>query len=137
MIEGPNINYRPNRGTFRHVKKNGDLIYLDIQSNFIDYKGKSAKAMIVSDVTERLKYVSVIEAQNEKLRKIAWIQSHIVRTPLARIIGLIPLIKDLKEHTAEREQMFEYLMTSANELDEIITDITDKTIMPDDEETSR
>ncbi len=93
--------------------------------------------MIVSDVTERLKYVSVIEAQNEKLRKIAWIQSHIVRTPLARIIGLIPLIKDLKEHTAEREQMFEYLMTSANELDEIITDITDKTIMPDDEETSR
>ncbi|MFX6036039.1 hypothetical protein ABTE74_21885, partial [Acinetobacter baumannii] len=34
----------------------------------------------------RSQYVNYIEAQNEKLRNIAWTQSHIVRAPLARIL---------------------------------------------------
>jgi len=122
---------------FRHVKKNGEVINVDIQSNFIDFKGKRAKVVIASDITERLKYVAAIESQNERLREISWIKSHIVRAPLARIMGLIPLIKDLKEHTTEREMMFDFLMISANELDDIIRDITDKTIVPDDKEISR
>jgi PAS domain S-box-containing protein len=122
-------------GINRQVKKNGEVINVDIQSSFIEYKGKKAKVIIASDVTERLKYVTAIESQNEKLREISWIQSHIVRAPLARIIGLIPLIKDLNEYAAEREKMFEYLTISANELDEIIRDIADKTIMDDDRET--
>jgi len=113
------------------------VINVDIQSNFIDFKGKRAKVVIASDITERLKYVAAIESQNERLREISWIKSHIVRAPLARIMGLIPLIKDLKEHTTEREMMFDFLMISANELDDIIRDITDKTIVPDDKEISR
>ncbi|MFI5138810.1 MAG: PAS domain S-box protein, partial [Sphingobacteriales bacterium] len=124
-------------GINRHVKKNGEVINVDLQSNFIEYKGKKAKVIIASDITERLKYVTAIESQNEKLREISWIQSHIVRAPLARIIGLLPLVKDLKEHTEEREKMFEYLTISANELDDIIRDITDKTIVPDDKQSGK
>jgi hypothetical protein len=34
-----------------------------------------------------------IEKQNKKLKEIAWAQSHIVRAPLARMLGIVNLIK--------------------------------------------
>jgi len=76
---------------------------------------------------ERKLHAEVLEKQNEKLKEISWMQSHVIRAPLARIIGLIPLINDVKENRIEREKMLNYLVTSANELDDVIRDITDKT----------
>jgi len=114
------------RGIFNHKKKNGEIIKVDIRSSIVDFKGKSAKVIIASDVTERLKYIHTIEEQNEKFREIAWIQSHIVRAPLARIMGFLPLIKGklIEEH--ELEKVLEYISLSAHELDEIIRDISSK-----------
>jgi PAS domain S-box-containing protein len=127
-----NLNKRSEQlSIYKHRKKNGEVIQVDIQSNFIRYKGKNAKVSIAADVTERLNYIKAIETQNEKLREISWIQSHVVRAPLARIMGLIPLVKDLKEDKDQRELMFEYLISSANELDDMIKSITDKTRMAD------
>ena len=45
------------------------------------------------DVTNRFEYVQAIEAQNKTFRDITWMQSHVVRTPLARIMGLIQLME--------------------------------------------
>ncbi|MES2276600.1 MAG: PAS domain S-box protein [Bacteroidota bacterium] len=110
-------------GVYKHRKKNGEVIQVDIQSNFIHYQGKAAKVTIAADVTERLNYIQAIENQNEKLREISWAQSHLVRAPLAKIMALIPLINDAKE---DNGQLLEYLNSSANELDEVIKNITDK-----------
>lgn len=114
-------------GTFNHKKKNGDGIQVDIKSNFIKYKGQKARLAIANDITERLNYIKAIESQNEKFKEISWMQSHVVRAPLARIMGLIPLIKNADEQPGERETMLDYLMLSANELDVIIKEISDKT----------
>jgi len=116
--------YQP--GIFTHKKKNGELIKVDIQSNSIRYKGKLAKVILATDVTERLNYIKAIEDQNKKLRDISWIQSHVVRAPLARIMGLIPLLNDPNCNNDEKTQMLGYLSLSANELDEIIKEITNK-----------
>ena len=78
---------------------------------------------------ERRKHAEVLERQNEKLEEISWMQSHVIRAPLARIKGLIPLINEAKESRAEREKMLEYLFLSANELDRVIEEITDKTVV--------
>jgi len=67
-----------------------------------------------------------LEEQNKKLKEISWMQSHVIRAPLARILGLIPLINGTKGNKAEREKMLDYLTFSANELDDVIKDITDK-----------
>jgi light-regulated signal transduction histidine kinase (bacteriophytochrome) len=75
----------------------------------------------------RKKSAHALEEQNKKLREISWMQSHEIRAPLAKIIGLIPLINDAKENNAERKKMLNYLLSSANELDEVIGNITDKT----------
>ncbi len=55
-------------------------------------------------------------------------QSHVIRAPLARIMALIPLAVDKNTNPVERRQIMAYLETSATDLDEVIRDITDKTI---------
>jgi len=79
------------------------------------------------DITERLRYVKAVEEQNENLKEIAWLQSHVIRAPLARIMGLIHVLKYSKNTDAEAQEAMDYLLESANELDEVIKTITDKT----------
>jgi len=81
------------QGTYRHKKKNGDIIHVDIQSNTIPFQGTTGRIILATDITERFTYIEAIEKQNEKLKEIAWIQSHVVRAPLAKIMGLVDLIK--------------------------------------------
>jgi PAS domain S-box-containing protein len=112
---------------FRHKKKGGSIIQVDIQSTVIHHRGRKAKVVLANDITDQLNYIKAIEEQNKKLKEISWLQSHVVRAPLAKIIGLIPLITDVKEKDSEREKMLNYLLRSANELDEVVGHITDKT----------
>ena len=86
--------------------------------------------MYFKDITERLHYIKAIEEQNENLKEISWLQSHVIRAPLARIMGLIQLITDPNQDMIEKQNALNYLLTSANELDDVIHTITDKTNMP-------
>jgi PAS domain S-box-containing protein len=110
-----------------HQFKNGDLRSVEIQGAPIIFKGIKAYVEIATDITERLTYIKAIEEQNEKLREISWIQSHVVRAPLARIMGLVPLIHHTLTVYEDRELMLDYLLESAYELDLVIRDITEKT----------
>lgn len=111
---------------FRHRTKSGQVIYVDVQSTAITYKGKQARVVLANDVTERLNYIKAIEDQNERLKEISWIQSHLVRAPLAKITALIPLINEVAENSSERDKMLQYLQQSATQLDEIIGSINTK-----------
>jgi PAS domain S-box-containing protein len=110
-----------------HQKKNGGKIIVDIQSNPIIYKGKNARIAVISDITENLNYIHAIEAQNKNLREISWMQSHVIRAPLASIMGLVPLIEATPGLPEETRKMLAYLLQSANELDAVIWKITLKT----------
>jgi PAS domain S-box-containing protein len=121
-----NLEYSYHRGIFSHIKKDGQIIKVDIQSNLIEFNGKQAKVTIATDITEKLNYINAIEKQNEKFKEIAWIQSHVVRAPLARLMGLIQLIKDEYIRENETEQILDYITSSAHELDRIIKDISNK-----------
>lgn len=110
-----------------HKKKNGDEINVEVEIAHLQFKGINANIVIATDITERLKYINAIEEQNEKLKEIAWMQSHVVRAPLARIIGLVNVIKEMEGDIVEKEKMLDYVIISANELDEVIKSITLKT----------
>lgn len=127
VIDKKNVKKTHHQQIFRHRVKNGRLICVEIQSTAVIYNGKQAKIVLAHDITEQLRYIRAIEEQNDKLKEIAWIQSHMVRAPLAKIIGLIPLIIDEMETIDEKEKMLNYLLASANELDQVIAHITDKT----------
>ena len=120
------------QGIFIHKKKNGDFIQVAIESNDIQFKGSAAKIFLANDITERLNYINAIETQNDKLKEIAWIQSHLVRAPVARILGLVNIIRDMKDNVDEKEKMLQFLMVSAKELDDVIRDITQITSVPEE-----
>lgn len=79
------------------------------------------------DMTERMFYIKEIEKQNTALKEIAWVQSHEVRAPVTRIMGIVNLLKlDVTALESEKNQLLDYLMQSANELDLVIKGIVEK-----------
>lgn len=50
-----------------------------------------------------------------------------VKAPLARMMGIVNLVKEFKMTTSEREELLTHFIDSGNELDNIIQDITEKT----------
>ncbi|MDR6781939.1 YesN/AraC family two-component response regulator [Pedobacter africanus] len=76
--------------------------------------------------SERKKINNALEAQNKKLQDIAWMHSHSIRSPLSKVMGLAELLKlsDIKDK--EIAMLIEHLLSSANELDEAIQNISNK-----------
>jgi PAS domain S-box-containing protein len=112
---------------FRHVTKKGKIIDVEIFRKDIEYDGKIAGLKLMNDVTEKQKHLKTIERQNDKLKKIAWNQSHVVRAPLSRILGIVNLLEIEKLNTEETNFFLNELKNSANELDEIVRKIVDET----------
>lgn len=82
-------------------------------------------------VEERVKELKIsnqfIKKQNETLKEIAWIQSHIVRAPVSRILGLSELLTLEDSEDFSHNQIVERIVQSCQELDVIIRDISRKT----------
>lgn len=60
-----------------------------------------------------------VEEKNKVLREVAYIQSHLLRSPLSSMLGLLDLI-DKKQLDAENTKYFSYLKPLAQELDMVI-----------------
>ena len=124
--------YNPEKQLWEHeyrmLNNLGDFLYVNSKGYIVrDPNGKPLRLIgATQDITERMLHIKAIEAQNKKLQEIAWIQSHIVRAPLARIMGLINLI-ELEEDTPEDlKELLGYILVSAKEFDEIIKSISHK-----------
>lgn len=115
------------KGITTQIKKNGEPIQVFIQSSFVEFSGQNTHLMLASDITERQNYIRAIEEKNQHLQEIAWIQSHVVRAPLARIMGLIDLFKTHTADELDQADLLDKIIISANELDGIIRGISDIT----------
>lgn len=111
---------------FRHQKKDGSIIKVEISNNIIDYNHRKAIIAIATDVTEKLSHIESIKAQNAKLKEIAWMQSHVVRTPLTRLMCLIDVLKSEHLTIEEKEHMLDHILTASNEIDEVVKEIVEK-----------
>ncbi|HTJ48144.1 MAG TPA: PAS domain-containing protein [Cyclobacteriaceae bacterium] len=78
-------------------------------------------ALRIVDVTERKKKEQQIEKQNEQLRKIAWIQSHQTRQPIATMLGLIYIL-DKVTLTEDNLKIIRMLEAEVGKLDAVISD---------------
>jgi len=110
------------KGIAIHVKKNRNVFPVEIRSNPIEVNGKVGRLVLATDITERTRYVNNIEEQNKRLKHIAWIQSHKVRAPLARVMSLSDLLSR-QLPAEEKEDILKYLIISTQELNEIVTSI--------------
>jgi len=110
------------KGITIHVKQNNQAFPVEIRSNPIEINGKVGRLVLATDITERTRYVNDIEEQNKRLKHIAWIQSHKVRAPLARVMSLSDLLSR-QLPASDKEDILKYLIISTEELNEIVTTI--------------
>ena len=105
------------------------IMYSEISFNPIhDREGNiTGTGCFSRDITETKLHELRIQKQNEKLKEIAWIQSHEVRVPVANILGLVNAFnyKDLTDPF--NLEVLANLNIVTHNLDSIIRDIVNKT----------
>lgn len=58
------------RRTWRHLKKNGDVMYMDITSHRIDYNGRKAILSLAKDITEQIVAENNLRESYEDIRRL-------------------------------------------------------------------
>lgn len=108
-------------------KKSGQSKWVEIDA-FIQYDRLGDPIEMfgtIRDVTEEHIHLKNIEIQNERLKDIAWMQSHSLRAPLAKILSIANeieegdtenlnwLLKSLKETTEETDEILRRLIAKS------------------------
>ena len=111
---------------FTQLTKNGEEIKVELSiKKMIFDTGRKGIIVQATDITTIVNHVKTIEEQNEKLKNIAWTQSHVVRAPLSRILGIINLIEDQKDNLDDLMYWLNELRVSSDEMDLIVRKITE------------
>jgi PAS domain S-box-containing protein len=79
------------------------------------------------DITQRKKNENLLKEQNQKLMRVAHLQSHIVRKPIANVIGIINLLDLENPNDPTNLELIPQLETASRELDTIISEIVENT----------
>ncbi len=108
---------------FIAVSKYQSRLSAILSSSVVVSRGKKQFIFVIQDTTDLNEKERKIQQQSRKLRDIAWHQSHVVRAPLARIMGLISLLEYDRSDEAERENILRSIQKSSIELDRAIRDI--------------
>jgi PAS domain S-box-containing protein len=61
---------RPHNRRWRHLKKDGTLMYVEVSGNIINYKGRKSSFVAVNDVTEKVKTEELLKQSEKKLRTL-------------------------------------------------------------------
>jgi len=75
------------------------------------------------NVTDQRKHLLEIEKQNERMKEIAWIQSHKIRGPLATIMGLADLLDAQGITGIDNKIIIKGMAEKAKELDNMVKEI--------------
>ena len=107
----------------RIIRPNGEIRYLKSWGRVI--LGENGRP--IKMIGACLDNTKAIESET-KMKEIAWMQSHVIRAPLANLMGLVNMLDDIP-HTEEQGELIAYLRSTSNELDSIIRNISSKTKM--------
>ncbi len=128
-LEAAFLNMQPCQVEFINYKKSGEPFWVNIAvAPVVNVKGNTTHWIAIQrDVTQLRKHLQEVETQNKKLMEIAWTQSHIVRAPLARMMGLIDLMENHPDGKKNNKELLAHLSDSAKELDKVVREIVAKT----------
>jgi PAS domain S-box-containing protein len=117
---------------YRMVRDDKTIIYVEDRGYIVrDDKGEAVRMVGATlDVTQSTALMEAVKEQNRQLKEIAWVQSHVVRAPLARIMGLVNMLELENEEVPldekELKDVLRHLSDSAHELDRVIQKIVRK-----------
>lgn len=114
------------KGHWRYKRKDGSVFWVHVFSRHTQLNNKLVMLVIAMDVNEKVLAEEKVMNKNKALREIAWFQSHQLRAPIARILGLSSLMNYENPADKENMQLFQHLKTSVTELDQVIKEIVIK-----------
>jgi len=117
----------PLDGIYRHARKDGTIIIVEARARQVVFNKMPCALIAATDITERTKYIDTVERQNQALRDITWMQSHVVRAPLARMMTLVELIGAEYPTSYPDMAYMQELTASGIELDAVIRTIVERT----------
>ncbi len=98
-------------------RRNYEAALLEKQAEIIQIN--QSLEMRVNQRTEEL------EKQNNRLAEYAYINSHLLRAPLSRLLGLVNLVRYSEVAGSEREHIIQQIQVAGRELDEIVAKINE------------
>ncbi|GAB3665133.1 hypothetical protein GCM10028791_40860 [Echinicola sediminis] len=126
-VHGGNINKWEEE--FRFRKKDGEYAHVLNTGYLLKDKNGRAVRMVgcMQDVSKLRGIIEQIKSHNQEFSRIAFAQSHLVRAPLARIMGLVIHMREFGFDPDEQEMLLDSLMKSCEELDSQLREIARKT----------
>ena len=115
---------------YRYIRTDGSVAFIIDQGYIVRDADKKAIRMVgaMHDDTKVKENELQISEQREQLNQIAKINSHVIRKPVANILGLMDLL-DKKSITGKVNlEILQLILSSTKELDEIIKQINGKAL---------
>lgn len=81
----------------------------------------------IQDVSELRRHMQRIEQQNKRLKKIAWVQSHRMRSPVASILGMVELFNDQDPADPMNSEIINNIKELTEKLDGMIHEVDELT----------
>jgi PAS domain S-box-containing protein len=125
------IEKEPYQHIWRHRKKDGSILYIRGRTIEINPVGKPLRLTMLRDITqeyldqkEKELLFDQIVSKNKNLEQFNYVISHNLRSPVAKIKGLLEVMPSDKFTDDHTGNLLTFLQKSANELDEVIIDLS-------------
>lgn len=106
-------------GTWKHLKKNGEILYVSIVTYDLSFNGEACRLVMATNITDMILKEEKIKAQNAALHDIAWSNSHEIRRSLCSVMSLTALLRD-SVNESERKEYIQLLQECTQDFDEIL-----------------
>ena len=118
--------------TVRLLKNNGTYVWLYSRQMIYERKHDCNACSIireVEDVTRLMELQDSLQERVKQLESVSYKNSHLLRSPVASIIGLVNIIEDHGITGEHNRQILDYLKQTIEKLDDVIHEINDEAKM--------